>query len=214
MVTGRIRRALLASAAVGLALGAGAVRAQTTITPDVGARGLGTTATASGGVVTIGGGTLAGGNLFQSFSAFSLGAGDTARWTLGSGDPNAVTAVVNRVTGGQASQIQGTLDSTALPNASFFFLNPAGIVFGAGARLNVPSAAYFSTAGELRFADGKAFAMATPSRRRLPPCRSAAPMSASAAARCRCAAWTSPASAEAPPTCRSPIRCRPPSPAW
>src|SRR5262249_1983298 len=60
------------------------------------------------------------------------------------------------------SQINGTLDSTALPNAAFFFINPAGVVFGQGAQVNVPAAAYFSTASELRFADGKTFAVAAP----------------------------------------------------
>ncbi|MBS0362131.1 MAG: filamentous hemagglutinin N-terminal domain-containing protein, partial [Proteobacteria bacterium] len=152
---------MLIGTALGLAL-AGAAQAQTVISPEVGARGLGTTATTAGNVTTIGGGTLAGGNLFQSFSAFSLGAGDVARWTLSSGDPASVHNVVNRVTGGQPSQIGGTIDSTGLPNAAFFFLNPAGVIFGAGAQVNVPSAAYFSTAAELRFADGSKFAMATP----------------------------------------------------
>ncbi|HEY3947403.1 filamentous hemagglutinin N-terminal domain-containing protein, partial [Phenylobacterium sp.] len=157
-----MRRGLLAGTALSVALAAAQAQAQTTIAPDVGARGLGTTAATAGNVTTIGGGTLASGNLFQSFSTFSLGAGDVARWTLSSGDPTAVHNVVNRVTGGQPSRISGTIDSTGLPNAAFFFLNPAGIVFGAGAQVNVPAAAYFSTASELRFADGTRFAMATP----------------------------------------------------
>jgi filamentous hemagglutinin family protein len=73
-----------------------------------------------------------------------------------------VRNVVNRVTGGNPSHIFGTLDSTALPNADFYFINPAGIVFGDGARVNVPAAAHFSTASELRFAAGPAFTVATP----------------------------------------------------
>lgn len=140
-----------------------AVTAQTAITPDVGgARGLGTTVSQAGAVHAIDGGTLAGANLFHSFERFSLGVGDTARWVRGAGDGGTVANVINRVTGGEPSQIAGTIDSRALPNANFYFVNPAGIVFGAGARLDVPAAAHFSTAGELRFADGAAFAAATP----------------------------------------------------
>jgi filamentous hemagglutinin family protein len=146
-----------------LALPAAAFAQATRITPDVGSLGLGTTAVGrSGTVTTIDGGTLSGSNLFHSFSQFSLGAGDTAEWVRASGGAAGITNVINRVTGGQVSQISGKIDSTALPNASFFFINPAGVVFAAGAQVNVPGAAYFSTAGELRFADGARFAVATP----------------------------------------------------
>lgn len=135
---------------------------QTVISPDVVAgRALGTTVGQAGVTYTISGGTRAGGNLFHSFTQFDLGAGDTARWVGGS-DAATVNNVINRVTGGQASRINGTIDSTALPNATFYFVNPAGIVFGPGAQVNVPSVAHFSTAGELRFANGERFAIATP----------------------------------------------------
>ena len=153
-----------AVAAMGLVLAGWPLAAvgQTVISPDVGAaRGLGTTVGQAGVTYTIAGGTRAGGNLFHSFSQFDLGAGDTARW-VGGGDVAAVNNVINRVTGGQASRINGTIDSTALPNATFYFVNPAGIVFGPGAQVNVPSVAHFSTAGELRFANGDRFAIATP----------------------------------------------------
>jgi len=159
-----VRARLFAGSALALALAGApmAAQAQTAIAPDVGVRGLGTTATLAGNVTTIDGGTLAGANLFHSFAGFSLGTGDVARWTRSAGDGASVRNVVNRVTGGTPSQIDGTLDSTALPNAAFFFINPAGIVFGAGAKVNVPAAAYFSTASQLKFADGAAFSMATP----------------------------------------------------
>ncbi len=138
--------------------------AQTTaIAPDVGVpRGLGTTVAQTGRVVTIDGGTLAGANLFHSFSQFSLATGDTAAWVRSAGGAAGISNLINRVTGGQVSQIAGVLDASAFPNASFFFINPAGVVFGAGAQVNVPGAAYFSTAGQLRFADGARFAVATP----------------------------------------------------
>ncbi|MBI1200475.1 MAG: filamentous hemagglutinin N-terminal domain-containing protein [Phenylobacterium sp.] len=139
-----------------------AVLAQTAITPDAGPLGLGTEVARSGTIYTIDGGTLAGGNLFHSFTQFGLGSGATAEWVQSAGDAAAVSNVINRVTGGEVSEISGTIDSTALPNASFYFINPAGVVFGADAQVNVPAAAYFSTAGELRFADGASFAVATP----------------------------------------------------
>ena len=154
-----------AVAALGLVLAGCPLAAvgQTVITPDIAAgRALGTTVTASGATYAIDGGTRAGANLFHSFSRFDLGAGDTAAWVRGAGDAGQIRNVVSRVTGGQASTIAGVIDSTALPNAAFYFVNPAGIVFGAGARVNVPSAAHFSTASDLRFADGARFAIATP----------------------------------------------------
>ncbi len=147
--------------AVVLAGPAGA-QAPTSIVADT-APGLatGTNVGRSGAVLTIDGGARAGGNLFHSFRDFSLGAGETARWTAS--DPAGVASVINRVTGGGLSTIAGTIDSTALPNASFYFINPAGILFTQGARLNVPGAAYFSTAaGGLRFADGARFAAVAP----------------------------------------------------
>jgi filamentous hemagglutinin family protein len=123
---------------------------------------LGTKVTASGSTVTIDGGALAGSNLFESFADFSLATGATAMWTWSGGNASTISNVVNRVTGGAVSEIDGTLDSTRLPHASFWFINRAGIVFGAGASVNVPAAAYFSTAQLLRFADGKILSSATP----------------------------------------------------
>ena len=121
---------------------------------------LGTTVTQAGQMFTIDGGTRAGGNLFHSFNRFGLDTGQTARWTAN--DAASVRHVINRVTGGQESRILGTIDSRALPNADFWLINPAGIVFGAGARLDVPASAHFATASDLRLADGARFAIATP----------------------------------------------------
>jgi filamentous hemagglutinin family protein len=161
-VAGALRGAV---AALGLVLAGWPLAAvgQTVIAPDVAAgRGLGTTVGQTGTVFAIDGGTRAGPNLFHSFSQFDLAAGNTASWVRSAGDGGSIANVVNRVTGGTASTIAGTLDSTALPNAAFYFINPAGIVFGAGAQVNVPGAAHFSTAADLRFADGTRFAVATP----------------------------------------------------
>ncbi len=137
------------------------------VADTVAGRSVGTLVKPGPSGVTIDGGTLAGGNLFESFSQFSLAAGDTAAWTYSFGDATHIQNVINRVTGGVASQIDGTIDSTGIPNANFFFINPAGVVFGAGARINVPAAAYFSTASALRFADGASYTAVTASGSKL-----------------------------------------------
>lgn len=49
--------------------------------------------------------------------------------------PNAGSVALNRVTGTDASQIYGSLNA----NGQVFLVNPAGIVFGAGARVDVGS---------------------------------------------------------------------------
>ncbi|WP_158266307.1 two-partner secretion domain-containing protein [Allosphingosinicella deserti] len=135
----------------------------TVIDPDQTASStLGTQVATNGNVTTIDGGRVAGTNLFHSFAQFDLAAGDAARWTFSAGDPGAISNVVNRVTGGAPSRLFGTLDSSALPSADFYFLNPAGVIFGPEAQLNVPAAAHFSTAGTLHFSDGSAFAVTTP----------------------------------------------------
>jgi len=137
--------------------------ATTNIVPDTDPTlSLGTTVIPGGAVQLIDGGTRAGNNLFHSFAQFDLTRGDTARFVHTAGNEATIANVVSRVTGGAPSHIDGTIDSTALPNADFWFINPAGIMFGEGARINVPAAAHFATAEEIRFAAGPAFAVTTP----------------------------------------------------
>jgi filamentous hemagglutinin family protein len=151
-----------------LALATAEVASAQTVATDIRAdtdanRSLGTTVTTSGRVRTIDGGRLSGPNLFHSFSNFNLAAGDTARWQHSAANAASIENIVNRVTGGNPSDIFGRIDTTAIPSADFFFINPAGIVFGAGAIVAVPNAAHFSTARELKFADGQTFSLTTPS---------------------------------------------------
>ena len=158
-----MRRAGLLASVAWLALGAAPAAAQvaTAIAPDTNAFATGTLVNRSGSVTTISGGTQAGGNLFHSFTTFNLGQGDTARWTAA--NPAGVVNVINRVTGGTFSTVAGTIDTTGLPKASFYFINPAGVLFTGGAVLNVPGAAYISTAADgLKFADGARFSAVTP----------------------------------------------------
>lgn len=99
-------------------------------------------------------GLLRGANLFHSFGLFDLAGGETARFTGSS----ALANILVRVTGG-ASSIDGTIDSLDYPGANLFLINPAGIHFGAGARVDVGGAFHASTADYLRLADGTRFDM-------------------------------------------------------
>ena len=96
-------------------------------------------------------GLTSGSNLFHSFGTFNLDTGETARFTTTDSFAN----VINRVTGGTTSGIYGRIElqpaTGSAPN--FFFINPAGVTFGAGASVNVPAAFYVSTAHYLKFAD-------------------------------------------------------------
>jgi filamentous hemagglutinin family protein len=119
---------------------------------------LGTTVTQSGTIYTITEGTRPGNgpNLFHSFDRFSVGTGDTARFS----GPAGITNILSRVTGGQPSEIDGRLQST-IPGAHLFLLNPNGIMVGPHAGLNVQGSFHVGTADYLRFADGATF-FATP----------------------------------------------------
>ncbi|MBX9860846.1 MAG: filamentous hemagglutinin N-terminal domain-containing protein [Sphingomonas sp.] len=153
---------LMGGAALAL-LAVSPARAQTAIAPDTQpAVTTGTTATTTGTTTVIDGGRRVGDNLFHSFTAFSLGTGDTALWIRSGGDGATIANVINRVTGGTVSTIDGRIATQGLDRANFFFINPAGLVFGANASVDVPNAAYFSTANTLRFADGGVFGVTTP----------------------------------------------------
>ena len=71
-------------------------------------------------------------NLFHSFDRFSVGTGDTARFTGLTGIAN----ILNRVTGGQPSAIDGLLRSE-ITGANLYLLNPSGVLFGPNAHLDV-----------------------------------------------------------------------------
>ncbi len=105
-----------------------------------------------GGTFNITGGTRLGGNRFHSFSSFSVAAGQAAVFK---NDPG-VTRILARVTGGAVSTIHGTLRSETA-GASLLLLNPAGIVFGNGAAIDVPGSFVATTADFVRFADSTRF---------------------------------------------------------
>ncbi|RYF43784.1 MAG: filamentous hemagglutinin N-terminal domain-containing protein [Comamonadaceae bacterium] len=97
-------------------------------------------------------GRRAGNNLFHSFQTFRVGSGETA---LFSTSTPTIANVIGRVTGGEVSTIDGTIRLQAAAGApALFLINPAGVVFGAGAVVDVPGAFHISTADSVRFPDG------------------------------------------------------------
>ncbi len=100
-------------------------------------------------------GARAGSNLFHSLKKFDIGAGETADFRVGGGVEN----IVARVTGG-GSRVDGTLTATltdggGIAGANLFLLNPAGVIFGAEAALNLGGSFYVSTADYLGMEDGE-----------------------------------------------------------
>ncbi|WGV26503.1 filamentous hemagglutinin N-terminal domain-containing protein [Halotia branconii] len=100
-----------------------------------------------GNIFNINGGTQAGANLFHSFSEFSVPNGGAASFN------NAVDIqnIISRVTGGSVSQIDGLIRS--LGTANLFLINPKGIIFGQGARLDIGGSFVGTTANAIGFGD-------------------------------------------------------------
>ena len=107
------------------------------------------------------GGTRPGGgaNLFHSFGNFNVPNNNIANFLNDSA--LATSNILGRVTGGNPSNIFGTIQTTGFGAANLFLMNPAGIVFGPTASLNVGGSVSFTTADYLRLADGGKFS-ATP----------------------------------------------------
>ena len=105
--------------------------------------GTGTAVTDSGNQFNINGGQLSkdGTNLFHSFQQFGLKDGQIVNFIS---NPN-IRNILGRVVGGDASYINGLIQVTG-GNSNLFLMNPAGIVFGSNAQLNVPSSFLATTA--------------------------------------------------------------------
>ena len=97
-------------------------------------------------------GHLSGNNLFFSFLQFNLAANESATFT----GPASVQNILARVTDGFASNIDGAIN-VSIDGANLLLMNPAGIVFTAGASINLTGSFATTTADYLKFADGKRF---------------------------------------------------------
>jgi filamentous hemagglutinin family protein len=116
------------------------------VTPD---GSLNTTVRTSNGLdFTIDAGNSAGGNLFHSFREFSIPTGGSAAFNNGANVQN----IIGRVTGGNASTIDGLIRANG--SANLFLINPQGLIFGANAALDIGGSFIGSTADRIRFADG------------------------------------------------------------
>ncbi len=97
-------------------------------------------------------GQQAGANLFHSFHQFNIHSDESATFT----GPDSVRNIISRVTGGSASWIDGRLTS-AISGADLFMLNPAGVMFGKNAAVDLSGSFHVSTADYLRFGENDRF---------------------------------------------------------
>ncbi|HBB32537.1 MAG TPA: hypothetical protein DDZ80_14015 [Cyanobacteria bacterium UBA8803] len=116
------------------------------ITP--GADGINTQVSIDGNRFDIYGGTVSGdgANLFHSFGQLGLAEGQIANFVSHPSLQN----ILGRVVGGEPSIINGLIQVTG-GNPNLFLTNPAGIVFGPNARLNVPADFTATTATGIGF---------------------------------------------------------------
>jgi filamentous hemagglutinin family protein len=101
------------------------------------------------------GGSRHGSNLFHSFKEFSIDSSQRIDFA----SPTGVANIITRVTDAP-SKIDGTLGVSG--KANFFLVNPHGIYFGSGAKLDMAGTFVGSTASELKFADGSIYSATTP----------------------------------------------------
>jgi filamentous hemagglutinin family protein len=96
-----------------------------------------------------------GANLFHSFGNFSVPNNNIANFLNETSLPT--SNILGRVTGGNISNILGTVQTTGFANANLYLMNPAGFLFGPNATLNVGGMVALTSADYLRLADNARF---------------------------------------------------------
>jgi len=102
-------------------------------------------------------GYISGTNLFHSFDTFNIDTYESATFS----GPDSIENIISRVTGGDASWIDGTI-SCDIIDANLYFLNPAGVIFGENASLDITGSFYVSTADYLSLGSGGRFDASQP----------------------------------------------------
>ncbi|MEG4944070.1 two-partner secretion domain-containing protein, partial [Microcoleus sp. F4-D5] len=116
--------------------------------------GTNTVVTPNGNRYDISGGSFSGdgANLFHSFTQFGLSEAQTANFLT---NPN-IQNILGRITGGNPSLINGLIQVTG-GNSNLFLMNPAGMIFGPNASLNVPGSFNATTATGIGFGNDRWF---------------------------------------------------------
>jgi filamentous hemagglutinin family protein len=107
------------------------------------------------------GGATRGENLFHSFQEFNVGEGKSVYFA----NPEGITNILSRVTGGNLSQILGRLGVSG--TANLFLLNPNGILFGSDASLDIQGSFVATTADGISLGENGFFSASEPQKSRL-----------------------------------------------